>query len=325
MSRQKEKIEFRYYNIPAGTYVLPKIGPGWEQEYGIGMSEMLHFHNYLEIGYCYHGSGRLILDEREYRYSDNMYTFIPKNLPHTTISDPGNICKWEFLFIDLDTFIREEIHSVYLSTDEILRITNKRGTLKSMKNHPVMGNLIKNILRECHEPDAYSQESIKGYLYSLIIEVLRLDEERESAKRSKRISHYIQNAVNYISVHYSEDVKIGDLAESCGLSESHFRRIFVDSIGMKPVEYLNLVRIEHACMLIRKGEQSMEDICYAVGYQTPSTFNRNFKMITGISPRDFRNTTETTTPLSKFRITALRGWEGFDFIPDDDRICTNTD
>jgi len=57
------------------------------------MNGMLHFHNLLEIGYCYHGSGRLIIEDREYRYSDNMYTFIPKNVPHTTISDPGNICR----------------------------------------------------------------------------------------------------------------------------------------------------------------------------------------------------------------------------------------
>lgn len=315
MPKQKEKIEFRYYNIPAGTYVLPKIGPGWEQEYGLGMNEMLHFHNYLEIGYCYHGSGRLIIEDREYRYSDNMYTFIPKNVPHTTISDPGNICSWEFLFIDLEGFIRDEFRSEYLSGEDTLRITSKRGTLKSMKNHPVMGNLIKNILRECHEPDVYSQESIKGYLYSLIIEVLRLDEERESAKRTNRINRYIKDAVDYISQHYKEDIKIRQLAESCGLSESHFRRIFIESVGMKPVEYLNLVRIERACALIRKGEHSMEEICYEVGYQTPSTFNRNFKIVTGISPSGFKSMKGTATPLSKFRISAKEGWEGVHFLP----------
>ena len=63
MPKQKEKIELRYYNIPDGSYVLPKIGEGWEQEYGLGMNGMLHFHNLLEIGYCYHGSGRLIIED----------------------------------------------------------------------------------------------------------------------------------------------------------------------------------------------------------------------------------------------------------------------
>ena len=177
MPKQKETIEFRYYNIPDGSYVLPKIGEGWEQEYGLGMNGMLHFHNLLEIGYCYHGSGRLIIEDREYRYSDNMYTFIPKNVPHTTISDPGNICSWEFLFIDLERFIRDEFRSEYLSKEDTLRITSKRGTLKSVKNHPVMGNLIRNILRECHEPPrwagTYTTTFLKDFIFITITQFAR--------------------------------------------------------------------------------------------------------------------------------------------------------
>ena len=47
MPKQKETIELRYYNIPDGSYVLPKIGEGWKQEYGLGMNGMLHFPNLL--------------------------------------------------------------------------------------------------------------------------------------------------------------------------------------------------------------------------------------------------------------------------------------
>jgi AraC-like DNA-binding protein len=84
---------------------------------------------------------------------------------------------------------------------------------------------------------------------------------------------------------------------------------------MKPVEYLNLVRVEQACALIRKGEQSIEDICYEVGYQTPSTFNRNFKIVMGVSPSVFKSMKGTATPLSMFNISAEKGWEGFQFLP----------
>ncbi|MBP5266729.1 MAG: AraC family transcriptional regulator, partial [Lachnospiraceae bacterium] len=70
MAKEKQKMEFRYYDIPKGDYVLAKLGKGWEQEYGLGMGRMLHFHNYLEIGYCYPGSGELIIEDRSYRYSD---------------------------------------------------------------------------------------------------------------------------------------------------------------------------------------------------------------------------------------------------------------
>jgi hypothetical protein len=45
VAKKKKKMEFRYYDIPKGEYVLPKLGKGWEQEYGKGYDGMLHFHN----------------------------------------------------------------------------------------------------------------------------------------------------------------------------------------------------------------------------------------------------------------------------------------
>ena len=66
MAKKKKRMEYRYYEIPADTYVLPLLGKGWEQEYGVGIRDMLHFHNYMEIGYCYHGDGELISEDRTY-------------------------------------------------------------------------------------------------------------------------------------------------------------------------------------------------------------------------------------------------------------------
>ena len=44
MAKKKKRMEYRYYEIPADTYVLPLLGKGWEQEYGVGIRDMLHFH-----------------------------------------------------------------------------------------------------------------------------------------------------------------------------------------------------------------------------------------------------------------------------------------
>lgn len=313
MAKEKQKMEFRYYDIPKGDYVLAKLGKGWEQEYGLGMGRMLHFHNYLEIGFCYQGSGELVIEDRSYRYSDKMFTVIPENIPHTTISDPGHICKWEFLFINIKDFIQNEIKCDEISASEMLRIFNKRGTLKSMRNHPSLAKIILKIIEECREQPLYYKESIKGYIHALIIEVLRLDEEREKAKRSSKINTYIRDAIGYVGEHYQEDIKIADMAEVCGLSESHFRRIFEESMNMKPLDYVNMIRIDRACSLIQRGDMSMEDICYHVGYTTPSTFNRNFKRLTDKTPVEWKKTEVALEGgLANFHITAEKGWEGLE-------------
>ncbi len=310
MPKEKPRMEFRYYDIPKGDYVLPKLGSGWEQEYGLGYGRMLHFHNYMEIGYCYHGRGELLIEDRVYKYGNKMFTIIPENIPHTTISAPGNICKWEFLFIDIKNFIKTEMKSDRMSADEIIRIINKRGTLKTAKNHPVLAELVRKIIEECRKEDIYYKESIKGYLRSFVIEVLRLDEEREQASRANRVSRYIRAGIEYINAHYKEDIKVIDIAEETGLSESHFRRIFEESMKMKPVDYLNMVRVDEACRLIRQGELNMEQISVAVGFSTQSTFIRNFKRLTGMKPLEWRRVqSEGGSVRSDFHISAQKGWE----------------
>ena len=311
MAKQKDKIEFRYYEIPIGKYVLPMLGKGWEQEYGIGYHGMLHFHNYLEIGYCYHGQGDLVIDDRNYRYGDNMLTWIPANIPHTTNSDPGHICKWEYLFIDIESFIKNEMNDCKILADDILKIANKRGTMKTKENHPVMAELILNIIREYRSESLYYQDSAKGYIKALVIEILRLEEERELARRNIKLGHYVGSAIEYIGDNYADDIKVADIAASCGLSESHFRRIFEDSMNMKPVDYINLVRIKNACELIEKEEISMNDVGIRVGYLTPSSFNRNFKRLTGMTPHQWKveKIQKNGGGLKKYKISAKPGWE----------------
>ena len=52
--RKKPKMEFRYYQMPAGSPILALLGQKWVQNYGNDV-DYLHFHNYLEIGFCYEG------------------------------------------------------------------------------------------------------------------------------------------------------------------------------------------------------------------------------------------------------------------------------
>ena len=302
-------MEFRFYDIPNGDYVLAKLGKGWEQEYGLGYGRMLHFHNYMEIGYCYHGRGELLIEDRTYVYGNRMFTVIPENIPHTTISAPGNICKWEFLFIDIKNFVRNEMSSESMSVEEIIRILNKRGTLKTAVNHPALNDLILKIIDECRHEQMYYKESIKGYLRSFVIEILRLDEERERAG-GNRISDFIRRAIEYIHEHYQEDLKIIDIADRCGMSESHFRRMFEASMHMKPVDYINMVRIDEACRLIRRGDRSIEQIGISVGYDTPSTFIRNFKKLTDMTPQKWRKIQALGGQIrTGYHISAQRGWE----------------
>ena len=311
MAKDKTKLEFRYYEMPAGEYVLPKLGRGWEQEYGLGYSNVMHFHNLMEIGCCYHGEGTVEISGKIYQYSGGQFTIIPENMPHTIQSTPGHICKWEFLYIDTERFLKDLMMPKSLSHDEVLSAINAEGFFFSQDEKPELWALIRRMLDECRDRKRYWQEAVNGQTAILMTQILRLRDAHVKLSESQKMpGNYIDNAIRYIYSNYPEDIQITDVAKACGLSESHFRRMFEASMNMKPIDFLNMVRIREACRLIEKGEFSIRDICYQVGYVTPSTFNRNFLKLTGMTPIEWRREKANTAGFFRnLQISAQKGWE----------------
>ena len=108
--RRKPKMEFRYYQMPAGSPILALLGQKWVQNYGNDV-DYLHFHNYLEIGFCYEGDGFMAFGEAERRFSGREFTVIPPNYAHTTNSDLGTVSTWESLFIDVEGFMKKFLNN----------------------------------------------------------------------------------------------------------------------------------------------------------------------------------------------------------------------
>ena len=114
-------MEFRYYQMPAGSPILALLGQKWVQNYGNDV-DYLHFHNYLEIGFCYEGDGVMAFGEAKMRFSGREFTVIPPNYAHTTNSDLGTVSKWEYLFIDVEGFMKKFLNNPVKAEKMIQRI-----------------------------------------------------------------------------------------------------------------------------------------------------------------------------------------------------------
>lgn len=86
-------MEYRYYEVPEKCPVLVLQGEKWLQNYGYQI-DYLHFHNLMEIGFCYYGEGTIVLEDEELPYHGGMFTVVPKNFPHTTNSKENSVCSW---------------------------------------------------------------------------------------------------------------------------------------------------------------------------------------------------------------------------------------
>ena len=303
-------MEFRYYQMSAGSPILALLGQKWVQNYGNDV-DYLHFHNYLEIGFCYEGQGRMLLGEEEVRFSGREFSVIPPNYPHTTDSDLGTVSRWEYLFVDVEGFLRSFLDTPVKADKVIQRIYSKALFLEENQSPSISAKILKimNIMRDGEE---FYLEEAKGILASLLVEIARLnrrsEEERVEEEKGK-LTNMITRVQDFVSYHYMEDIKVEDLAKSCHISETHFRRVFTSYMKMSPLEYINTVRINTACELLQKTDEPVADIAHKCGFTTNSTFNRNFKQLMGVTPVEWRKRPENyEQQLLNFDIHLEEGW-----------------
>ncbi len=314
MKKLKDKVELRYYDIPQNEFVLALVGESWIRYYG-EENGPLHFHNLLEIGVCRDGNGIMCMENEEVAYYPGMISVVPAFFPHTTVSVNGKTSYWEYLFVDAEKMLAAVYPDDLLFQQKMMERINKKPYLGPQSAVPQLSNIVHAILDETrNKKDMLYKESIRGLALSLLIQVARVNAKPALLPEGLKVKtgfEQVRPALEYIRQHYASHMKIGEMALVCHVSESHFRRLFEENIGMTPVEYLNHVRIRKACDLISKTGSSMEEIASKVGFTTTSTFNRNFKRITGTSPYQWKKRPDNfESRLSKFNILIEKGWAG---------------
>lgn len=303
-----QDLEFRYYEIPTDTYLIALLGERWILNYG---TDAMHFHNYLEIGYCYYGEGSMILGDREYGYQGEVFTVIPRNFPHCTRSRNNMISRWEYLFIDVEGFLKRQYREKPAMAERIRKRVEQKAFVGTFGQDRKMAGLIAGIMEEMRGQKEFYKESVNGYLLALLTEITRAAHEDGAIQQNFEEEEdqgegRVLKAMEYIAGHYREEIRVSALAEMCHVSETHFRRIFEKITHTTPLEYVNMVRIQNACILLTETSDSVEEIREKVGFPTASTFNRNFKKLVKMSPGQWRR--QKSGKLADYKISIYKGW-----------------
>ncbi len=309
MKRRKDYIEFRRYDLSGSEPVLVMNVDTWKKCYPDG-TRILHFHNLMEVGYCHEGDGSLIIDNKEYPFGKDMISIIPANMTHGTFSENDHFGHWHYLFFDVESIISELWGDNQVFLNEFLSQVNQSGFFFHADEHLKIKEVIRLIINEYESKPVFYCESINGLLRNLILQIYRLNAKQINGRGDlSKYGQIIKTAVLYIRNNYAGQVKVGMIAEECGLSEVHFRRIFKQIMNMSALEYLNYVRIQKACEFLNTTDKPMTEISDLVGYESISTFNRNFGKIVGISPYQWKkNPDNHKSKLLDFKISSLKGW-----------------
>lgn len=98
----------------------------------------------------------------------------------------------------------------------------------------------------------------------------------------------IDRAISYMTSHYSDKIKVEDLAELSNLSSSHFTKIFKSVTGEPPIDYLRKLRLKKARNMLVSEIDNITEIALKCGFSTPSYFTSCFTEEYQISPTAFR-------------------------------------
>ena len=289
--KKKPAIELKFYEIPQGLSCLAHLGDKRIRVYGEN-ENTLHYHNLFEVGYCRHSDGEMILGEKKLHYENDMISAIPPNYPHARKSEIEDF--WEFFYFDPEAVAAQIYPDDAKKQQEAVTLINKRADLINVSGHQDIAGVIKCILEEMRQENAFYKDTTLNLLRTFVFMLMRMNEpmnaEIVSLTDEKTTSDLvsIKPAIEYIEENFSKDLRAVDLANVCSMSETHFRRSFAAKINMPPMDYLNLVRVQKACDTMKKSEYSMEIIATKCGFGNVSTFNRNFKKFLGTSPYQWK-------------------------------------
>ncbi len=125
----------------------------------------------------------------------------------------------------------------------------------------------------------------QGILMQLFSRFIKIEDQRGSRLNP---NSKIRQAIDYIRMNLSKQISITELACTCNLSNDYFSRLFLKTMGMRPIDYINRKRIEDAQLRLVANNDLIEKIAAEVGIDNFSYFNRMFKKYSCTTPGEYR-------------------------------------
>lgn len=280
-------IYYRHFDLSGGFPVIGLLGNNWQVS--PEPVTRLHFHNCLEIGYCYKGSGILYVGDETIPFSSPCIQMIPANLPHINKAETGSDLRAKWLYTDPSILLPSLSPRLANELREYQNHLSGDACVIDASQHEDMANLVRLIIHEMEEQQANYQHVVRELFHAFFLLLLRnTDHTASVSPHATPFISTILPAISYVAENYMNDISIDTLAQVCHLSVSHFRRVFKHTLGITPLEYIQTVRIERARVLLFNQDLSVTEIGLQVGFSTPSSFIRQFHQLYGLSPGQWR-------------------------------------
>ncbi|WP_316795228.1 AraC family transcriptional regulator [Pedobacter agri] len=253
-----------------------------------------HYHAALELIYFKKGKGTQFIGDNIKEFNDGDVVLVGSNLPHywrfdsSFFEDNGNATAdiyvvhfkedfWGETFLNLPE--NQEIKKVIEQSKQGIQVLGKaKKALAELMPKIVESDGIKRItyLMESLAEIAHGKEA--KLLVSLGFQANFAENEKDR----------IQSIYNYTINNYKKKIELKEIAEVAQISPNSFCKFFKAKSRKTYTQFINEIRVGHACKLLIEDKLSVKEICYECGFFNFTSFHKYFRDITGKSPLSYQ-------------------------------------
>lgn len=248
----------------------------------------LHKQDTWELTYVTCGKGKRIMGDTVTDFVEGDLAFIPPHIPHCWKFDDNHTDADGLIGHYTITFRTEFIDRC---TSAFPELTERLDQLKSIatvisfdpNTTAVIGDMLHKMARE-------QRTELLPYMFRLLLLISKSERDAVVVGRTPetdRTSERINKIKEFSQQNFARTVTIDMIAEHVGMNRSSFCTFFKKATGQTYITYLNKLRVDRACSLLRQGNFNVTEVCYMVGFNDVPYFNRCFKNNRGMSPKEY--------------------------------------
>lgn len=254
----------------------------------------MHMHkDFCELVIVLSGTATHAVDNEEYVISRGDVFVINDKISHGYRNTENfRICNIMFkpeIFNEDRTYIGSlsGFHALFVIEPYLTENHSFQSRLKlTVAEYDTIKPLLDTMLTEYKNKDFGWQSVIRSMFIILTATLSRNYSFKDISDKSSVI--YIAKSIAYIDEHFREKIYLDELAEMTNLSLRHFTRLFTSAYKITPLCYINSLRLNFACELLKNSSVSISEIAYSSGFSDSNYFSRIFKKNFGKSPVEYR-------------------------------------
>ena len=250
--------------------------------------DRMHYHSTLEIGICRSGRGLCILQGVPRSVGAGDILVAPPGKVHYSRSIGDEPCVCDFIYIhQRNLLLKNGVHltdirfSEYFSLPGVFHIDSRNSTEREL--YRILSALLNEVVQQ-----GQKYEQISAVLLSWFLLKASNYYQEDKILIDEKQRNKLAPALEKISTAYHTELRSEQLAGLCYMSKNSFSQHFKRQYHTTPAQYINRFRVNIAAQLLLHTDHSIQQICEQVGYVVPSELYRNFKVIYGCSPTQYR-------------------------------------